>query len=87
MIKLHRYWIQFDASSNITDSELSLGCGITAYSKEDAMIILKENVADVPNIINIEEDVNINSLDEGHVIRRMGIVSNRGVWFPRKYES
>jgi hypothetical protein len=65
-----------------------LGCGITAYDLNDALSILNTKVFNgytKPKVKNIKEDVDIRSLDQNHVIPNMGIVTDRGVWFPLGY--
>lgn len=80
---LHRYWLTFVRSEE--PSFLNIGCGITAYSIEDAKQIFEEEVAPLAGsrqIVGIVEDIAISDLDEGHVRPNIGIPSNRGVWFP-----
>ncbi len=88
MVKLVRFWFEFEKNTDFLDSELKLGCGVSAYTKDDAHNLLKKKIfvdQEIPKITNIIENVDVNKLDEGHVVRRMGIVSNRGVWFPKHY--
>jgi hypothetical protein len=63
----------------------NLGCGVTAFGREDALGLIAEAVfaaKAMPPIKNVIEDVDITTLDEGHVIPNMGAPSERGVWFP-----
>jgi hypothetical protein len=32
--------------------------------------------------LHVTEDVDIQTLDQGHVLPNMGVPSERGVWFP-----
>lgn len=69
-------------------SALNIGCGITAKNREDAITLLRERVFDLnpmPEIISCIEDVDVSTLDEGHVLPNMGSVVKRGVWFPVGY--
>ena len=79
--ELRRYW--FESSRN-------LGVGVTAYSLSDAKIILNSAIrrqqVDV-EIINTIENVNIQDLDQGHVIPNMNPPNFRGVWFPMLNEN
>ena len=79
--ELRRYW--FESSRN-------LGVGVTAYSLSDAKIILNSAIrrqqVDV-EIVNTIENVNIQDLDQGHVIPNMNPPSFRGVWFPMLNEN
>ena len=80
---LHRYWLTFAPTTK--PDGLGLGCGITAYDEADARRLFETTV--VPHvgpkkIVEIIKDVDVTTLDQGHVIPNMGIRSNRGVWFP-----
>lgn len=85
-MKLIRYWFTFD---DLEDYDLlNLGCGVTAYTKEDAISIITKTVflqKKLPNIASVAEDVDIRSLDQGHVIPNMESPVWRGVWFPRGF--
>ena len=73
---LTRFWFK---------TEDSLGVGVTAYSLVDAIDLIKsEDVAMMfkPRFDLYIEDINIQELDQNHVIPNMGICTNRGVWFP-----
>ena len=90
MVKLVRYWIEFSLEDNFSGKILrrsgaKLGCGVTAYTEEDAMYILEKELfpsTGVPKIKSIEANIDVNTLDEKHVRPNMGVVSNRGIWFP-----
>lgn len=67
---------------------LGWGCGVTAYSEEDAITILKEDVFssyEYVDPIEIIRDVDIRTLDQNHVVPNMGAPVFRGVWFPMGY--
>ncbi len=79
---LHRYWFEFE---DVYLSVVGLGCGVTAYSEEDARSLLAETVfRDVafPPIRRVVEDVDVSTLDAGHVLPNMLEPTSRGVWFP-----
>lgn len=83
---LHRYWFTFAQSPS--PSVLNIGCGVTAYDERDARDMLNKKVFPlygVREISGVVQDVDISTLDEGHVRPNMGIPSNRGVWFPHLY--
>lgn len=85
-MKLTRFWFRFEPSSEPTP--LNLGVGVTAWTYADAIALLKEHVfpkANLPPIIGTEENVDISTLDPKHVLPNIGIVVQRGVWFPRGY--
>lgn len=80
---LRRYWITFESDPNNP-----LGCGVTAYSIEDALRLLQHEYLDemgypLKPVKNVTEDVDVRTLDQGHVVPNVGLVSERGVWFPR----
>ena len=84
---LHRYWITF--ADLPASSICRLGYGVTAYSREDALQILQFMVFKddaLPGIKEIVEDVDVNKLDQEHVVPNMGVVGWRGVWFPKGYD-
>jgi hypothetical protein len=62
-----------------------MGCGITAYDAADAYTFLREQVfptyGEEP-VDEIVENVDVSTLDEGHVRPNMGNPVVRGVWFP-----
>lgn len=84
---LHRYWFRW-AEDARTDARVGggLGCGVTALSVEDAKKLI-ETVAlqgqPLPPIAEVVKDVDVRTLDAGHVLPNMGDPSRRGVWFPR----
>ncbi|MEM9683668.1 MAG: hypothetical protein AAF942_10425 [Pseudomonadota bacterium] len=90
-ISLHPYWIEFDLS--IDDDPpfgFLLGCGVTAFTQDDALAIVRDLAfggTNLPRITKLIEDVDVRTLDEGHVRPNMGTVSIRGIWFPLGYEN
>ena len=74
---LHRYWFP---------TSLGRGIGVTAYSVEDAKLLLESalphRIADI-DLHTVTEDVDIRILDQNHVIPNMGLHNVRGVWYPR----
>jgi hypothetical protein len=74
---LRRYW--FPASA-------ALGVGVTAWSLEDAVSLATGALHLLPAGATIShpiEDVDINALDQNHVVPNMGPCNFRGVWYPR----
>ena len=62
------------------------GIGVTAYSREDAEQLISEMDSSVnKDVVAIIEDVDIRTLDQGHVIPNMGPPNFRGVWYPKSY--
>lgn len=88
-MQLHRYWIEFDidALSNLPIG-VGLGCGVTAYDRDDALRLVEERVfrgQALPNVKSINENVDISQLDAGHVRPNMLNPLPRGIWFPAGY--
>ena len=86
---MRTYWITFKRPRGDPDPlGMSLGCGVTAWSYEDALQIVQEQVFDsapLPEIGTIIEDVECATLDANHVICNMELPFRRGIWFPRGY--
>ena len=81
MMELTRYWITFQPTTKPTF--LHLGCGVTALGKSDALTLLESALGkELPPIEQIIENVDVQTLDAGHVIPNMGVPTERGVWFP-----
>jgi len=83
---LARYWFRFEAQA--PPHPLNLGCGVSAYDRDDALALLKEKVFKngvLPRILEAKENVDISVLDGKHVLPNMEDPTIRGVWFPRGY--
>jgi hypothetical protein len=86
MAKLQRFWFRFQELPRF--SPLGLGCGITARDYQDAIAILGDTVfkgQEIPPIAKVTVDVDVSTLDRGHVIPNMEAPNSRGVWFPKGY--
>jgi hypothetical protein len=86
MTLLHRFWFKFSPIKPYDPS--ALGYGVTAYTYDDAISILKDTVfqnRDLPEVQSVIEDVDISTLDQKHVIPNMEPPVWRGVWFPKGY--
>jgi hypothetical protein len=73
-----RYWI-------VLDEEYQLGYGVTAADERDALELLRNlrfKNREMPPVLRIEEDVDVSTLDPGHVVPNMGPPVWRGIWFP-----
>jgi hypothetical protein len=74
---LTRYWFR---------SRKGLGVGVTAFNVEDARSLIRLNtflMSYEPIFDSYIENVNIHDLDQNHVIPNMGVVVDRGIWYPR----
>ena len=87
---LKRFWVTFE----VTDIELTervnvglgYGCGVTAYSLDDAVGIMKRDLffdGSMPEIREVVENVDLPTLDENHVLPNIGTPVDRGIWFPK----
>jgi hypothetical protein len=73
---LTRYWI---------DVAGWIGYGVTAYSEAEALRLAQEAAELVGKdftVISVTPDIDVRTLDEGHVRPNMGPPCNHGVWFP-----
>ena len=85
---LTRYWIRFDRPVAEPAALLAPGFGVTAYTLDDALRLLRIRVfgdRPVPPIRDVIEDVDVASLDPGHVLPNMLPPNWRGIWFPLGY--
>jgi hypothetical protein len=82
---LVRYWFEFDFTNENIPYGLSMGCGLTAYNHDDAISLLNEHVfkdIPIPKIKKFIENIDISTLDAGHILPNMLPPNLRGVWFP-----
>jgi hypothetical protein len=84
---LTRYWFEFDGAATDLPPGVALGCGVTAYDLDDAIALLREHVFDgePPPITRVIENIDLSTLDEGHVLPNMEPHVWRGIWFPLGY--
>ena len=81
---LRKYWITF--KNPPTYSPLQIGCGVTAFSSNDAEGILSKHLSNYQlQVEEIVEDVDVRDLDQDHVIPNMSDCTVRGIWFPAGY--
>jgi hypothetical protein len=62
--------------------------GVTAYSEADALEILRYLVfptTGLPEVAEVVADVDVRSLDQGHVIPNMHPPNWHGIWYPKAY--
>ena len=77
---LHRYWIKLAPPAPVG---FTLGCGVTAFSEDDARALLQGEFSETPPVIaTVEADVDVSSLDAKHIIPNMGDCTQRGFWYP-----
>lgn len=87
---LKRYWFEFEIESVFkVPGGIGLGCGVCAFSEDDAIRIMDEKIFTEikrPPILKVIEDVDIRKLDQGHVIPNMLPPVYRGIWYPLGYD-
>ena len=86
MSKLRRFWFRFETIPEPT--ALNLGCGVTAYNRDDALGLLREYVFGQngpPPIIECIEDVAMDQIEQKHARPNVGNILVRGIWFPQGY--
>jgi hypothetical protein len=80
---MHRYWIIFEKAPF---GPPGLGCGVTANDLDDAIILVKAEYprcVDRLDVRSVTVDVDVSTLDGGHVLPNIGNLFRRGVWWPR----
>lgn len=78
--QLHRYWFTFDGEP--LPPGMGYGCGVTAWTVDDARNLITAAVGEVPPVAEVVEDIDVQSLDQGHVVPNMLPPNERGIWFP-----
>ena len=84
-----RYWFVFETDPSISyPPGTKIGCGVTAYNLNHAKNILETMVFknQLPKIKEVRANIDVNTLDLGHVILNMGPPNRIGVWFPLGYQ-
>jgi hypothetical protein len=81
---LRLYWFKFRPPH---PKPLQFGCGVSAYSYEDAFAIVRDRLfgGHDPEVLVCEPDVDVPHLDPKHVLPNIGSVMLRGIWFPLGY--
>ena len=67
------------------EAEKGLGIGVTAYSLEDALSLMKNEKLLVPFKPYYEKyivDIVFGDLELNHVVPNMGVMVIRGIWYP-----
>lgn len=62
-----------------------LGFGVTAWSLEDALNIIRGwgyMLSENTSSLDIRENITVADLEEQHVIKNMGPIVVRGLWYP-----
>jgi len=87
-VNLHQFWFRF---RNVPEySPLVLGCGVTAFSHDDALALLAATIFADGHALPIDrviEDAHIEDLETGPLLPDADVVQQRGVWFPKGYQA
>ena len=79
---LRRYWMEFAAGE--APLGMAWGCGVTAFDVDDALqLVATAAGGKIPSPVRLVEDVDVSTLDAGHVLPNMLPPVWRGVWFPQ----
>jgi hypothetical protein len=81
--ELRRFWLKFDSD----DVRHGLGYGVTAWTENDALQIVQSDVLGGEPLptFTLQADVDIPTLDPGHILPNMESPNWRGIWYPRGY--
>lgn len=84
-----RYWIEFQFDNYaLIPAGTRMGCGVTALNYEDALQLVSEKLfrdGPMASIKCLVEDIDVSTLDAGHILSNMGLPNVRGIWFPLGY--
>jgi hypothetical protein len=88
MVKLTRFWFEFDKPYNELPPGLAMGCGVTAWNYDDALNILRNPVFEdeyLPPFKKVVENIDVSTLEKGHVLPNIMPSNVRGIWYPIGY--
>jgi hypothetical protein len=86
MNSLRKFWFRFETLPRPT--AVNLGCGVTAYNRDDALNLLREHVFGpygLPPIVECIEDVELDQIEKKHARPNIGDTERHGIWFPLGY--
>ncbi len=75
---LRPYWITIDQAA-------SRGVGVTATSKDDAMLVYRTECPAACRVISIKPIKDMRDIDQDHVALHMTNWMKRGIWYPRDH--
>lgn len=87
MNNLIRFWFRFE-DSQILQPALTLGCGVTGYNYDDALMLLKQKIFIGNDEIIIKEcieNIDLRNLDANHILPNILPPNFRGIWYPVDY--
>ena len=80
---LIRYWFELN-----TKPYSNRYFGVTAYDYDDAILLIKSNVFPLESLPSVEhwsKDIDVSTLDAGHVLPNMNPPVYRGIWYPKGF--
>ena len=87
MVKLTRFWFEFNPPE-VSSLGLQIGCGVTAWTYDDAVNILQTTIFKdqaTPVIKKVIKDIDISTLEANHIRPNLLPSNVRGIWFPMGY--
>lgn len=82
-IPIIRYWVEVQLPEGLLQTR---HFGVTAYSLDDALSLLRScasyTLLTPPVVVQAWPNVDVSTLDAGHVLPNMLPPNRRGVWFP-----
>ncbi len=87
---LKKYWIRVETSAHDTNSWISaLGYGITAFSREDAIDMLRTEAFEgqpMPEVVEVVEDVDEEEIQKRYGMAKLEAFLWPGIWYPTWYK-
>ena len=80
---LTRFWFEFSVQPYSNPY-----FGVTAYNHEDALEQIKQRVfplVELPTLKHYIEDIDVSTLDAGHILPNMYPPNYRGIWYPKGF--
>lgn len=82
--ELIRYWITLNQQERPIG--FGLGIGITAYSEEDMLSILRDRIEQEIKIEKVQIIRSLDELEQNHVLPNMEEFVFRGMWYPKGFK-
>ena len=84
------FWFEFEIGDPMNlPPGIAIGCGVTAHDYNDAIRMLDQKVfkdKSRPQFKRVVENVELEKLDQRHVIPNMKSIVMYGIWFPLGYD-
>jgi hypothetical protein len=86
---MRRFWFIFEVDVNAKFNSV-LGYGVTAIDYRDALELLQTYVfvnEYLPKVKRIINDVDVSTLDKGHILPNILPPNVRGIWYPMGFSN